>query len=226
MERYDVSVIIPCYNEEDNIEDCVREIPEMSWRYEIVIVNDGSTDNTLSVAKSISRKNLKVISYSKNMGKGHAVRYGLQNCRGRVAVIQDADLATHPEELPNIIRPLIERRADFVNGTRLVYPMERYAMKGPHVLGNKIFAFMVSVIIRKKLTDALCGFKAFVVGGLKDKLKEDTWPDFELLLKAKKSNMRIVEVPIRYRRRTAGKSKMKTFRHAYKMSKVLLKNIL
>ena len=222
---YDVSIIIPCLNEEDNIEKCVRGVPELPWRYEIVVVNDGSTDNTFSVAKKIKMKNLNVVGYRKNRGKGYAIRYGIKYSKGKVGVIQDADMATPPEELENILRPIMLNRADFVNGSRLRYPMELGAMKGVHVLGNKIFAFAVSLMIWKRLTDTLCGFKAFRIKEFKDNLKEDTWPDFELILKAKKSNMRIVEVPIHYKRRVAGQSKMKTFSHAYKMSKILIRSL-
>lgn len=223
---YQVSVLIPCYNEEANIEECVMRIPELPWNHEIVVIDDGSNDDTFSTARRIDRKNLSVLGYRRNRGKGHAVRYGVENCRGEVAVIQDADMATPPEELEDILRPIMENRADFVNGTRMKFKQERGAMKGVHFLGNMIFAFIVSTLIRKKLTDTLCGFKAFRVGSFRGRLSEDTWPDFELLLKAKKLGMRITEVPIHYKRRHAGKSKMKTFGHALKMSRILMKGLV
>lgn len=222
----EVSVLIPCFNEEENIDKCVNIISNFPWIHEIIVVDDGSQDKTVLVAKSIKKDNLKVIGYKKNRGKGYAVRYGLEHSSGEIAVIQDADMATPPEELQQIIQPIIDQRADFVNGSRMIYPMERGAMKGMHVFGNRIFAFIVSALIRKKLTDTLCGFKAFRIENLKNKLKENTWPDFELILQAKKNKMRIVEIPIHYKKRIAGKSKMKTFRHAYRMSIILFKTVI
>jgi glycosyltransferase involved in cell wall biosynthesis len=221
-----VSVIIPCYNEEGNVEECIRRVPELPYSYEIIVVDDGSKDRTTEFARRVNRKGLKVIRYEKNGGKGHAVRTGIENAEGEIVVIQDADMATQPEEIPQVVEPIIEGRADFVNATRLTYPMERGAMRGVHVLGNKIFALMVSALVRKRLTDTLCGFKAFRKKDLDGKLKEDSWPDFELLIKAKKNGMRIAEVPIHYNARRAGKSKMKTFRHGYKMFRMLAKSLL
>ena len=226
MPQHLVSVIIPCYNEEGNVEECVKRVPEFPWSYEILVVDDGSKDRTSEIAKGIKRKNLRVIRYEKNRGKGYAVRTGIEKAEGEIVIIQDADMATPPEEIAQMVEPIIEGKADFVNATRLVYPMERGAMRGVHVLGNKIFALMVSAMIRKRLTDTLCGFKAFRKKDLDGKLREDSWPDFELIIKAKKSGMRITEVPIHYMARRAGKSKMKTFQHAYKMTKILFKSVL
>ncbi len=221
-----ISIIIPCYNEEENIGECIRRIPKLEKSSEILVVDDGSSDRTAEMARNAKRENIMVIRYVKNRGKGYAFRVGLKNARGEVVLIQDADMATPPEDIPNIVKPILEGRADFVNGTRFVYPMESGAMKSMHVFGNRVFAFLVSVMIRKWLTDTLCGFKAFRKSMLKGELHEDSWPDFELLFMAKKSGMRITEVPIHYKRRKAGESKMKTFSHAYKMFRMLARSLL
>ena len=223
---YQLSIIIPCYNEEENIEKCIKRIPQLPWEYETLVVDDGSTDNTYNVARRINMKNLRVIGYKKNRGKGFAVRFGIKHASANSAIIQDADMATPLDELEQVLEPLMNNRADFVNGSRMIYPMEKYAMKGVHILGNKIFALILSLIIRKRLTDTLCGFKAFRISDFQGELKDDTWPDFELLLKAKRYRLRIKEVPIHYKRRVAGVSKMKTFRHAYKMSRMLIRSLL
>jgi glycosyltransferase involved in cell wall biosynthesis len=221
-----ISVIIPCFNEATNIKECIERIPDLGVDYEIVVVNDGSTDNTFEAARGVKRNNLKVIGYGENRGKGYALRFGLKHSKGEIVVIQDADMATPPEELPEIVRPIIEGKADFVNGTRMVYPMEDGAMKRLHVPGNKLFALLVSLIIGQRLTDTLCGFKAFRKDMLNGKLKEDSWPDFELLIQARRNGLRITEVPIHYKARKAGVSKMKTFRHGYEMFKMLLKSLI
>ncbi len=220
-----VSVIIPCYNEEDNVKECVERVPRMPWKTEIIVVDDGSTDGTSKRARAIRRKGLKVVSYSPNGGKGHAVKAGVKNATGDVVIIQDADMATPPEELPDMLAPIMGGKADFVNGSRLIYPMEAGAMKGIHVFGNRVFALLVSVMIRKRLTDTLCGFKAFKRAEMKERLKEESWPDFELIIEAKRAGMRIVEVPIHYKARKAGRSKMKTFSHGSEMFKMLLKSL-
>lgn len=222
-----LGIIIPCYNEEGNIKECVERIPKMPWDTEIIVVNDGSKDGTVDVVKDImkKRRDVKLVSYEKNGGKGYAFRKGLENSSSDVVVILDADITSPPESIPEIVKPIFEGGADFVNGSRLIYPMEKGAMKLLHIPGNKVFVLLVSLIIKQKLTDSLCGFKAFKRKMLLGKLKEDGWPDFELLIKAKRNGLRISEVPIYYRARKAGVSKMKTFRHGYRMFKMLWRSV-
>jgi glycosyltransferase involved in cell wall biosynthesis len=224
--RHDFSVIVPCYNEEGNIQECIDRILGLGRGYEIVVVDDGSADRTSEKARGIKSKRIRVVGYRKNRGKGYAVREGIRNASGSVVAIQDADMATLPEELPDILKPIKEGRADFVNGSRFIYSMERGAMKGIHVFGNKIFAILVSILIRKRITDSLCGLKAFRKDMLAGKLKEDSWPDFELLVQAKRNGLRIAEVPVHYGARRAGKSKMKTFRHGWKLLRMLVKQMV
>lgn len=223
----ELSIIIPCLNEEDNIGGCIKKIPRMPYETEVIVVDDGSEDMTTEIARKTRNDNvikIKVISYKRNRGKGYAFRKGLENAEGKVAIILDADMTSPPEEIPLVIRPIFEGKADFVNGSRLVYPMEKGAMKWLHIPGNRIFALIVSFIIGKYLTDTLCGFKAFRIDLLPiEKLKENSWMDFELLIKAKRDNMRIIEVPIHYKARKSGASKMRTFKHGYNMLIMLLR---
>jgi len=221
-----VSVIVPCYNEEENIQECIRRILQICSDYEIIVVDDGSQDRTSGKAKEVSRENVTVIRYEKNRGKGYALRVGLASAKGDVIVIQDADMATPPEEIPSILQPILNGEADFVNGTRLVHPMEKGAMKRLHIIGNGIFALIVSALIGQRLTDTLCGFKAFRKDRIRGKLEEDNWPDFELLIKAKRNGLQIVEVPIHYHSRKGGRSKMRTFRHGYDMLRMLIRSLL
>jgi len=217
-----VSVIIPCYNEEETIAGCVNAIPELPWEYEIIVVDDGSRDKTAEVARKIKRKNMKVISCKPNGGKGHAFRTGFEAAEGDVVVIQDADMDPSID-LAEVLKPLFEGKADFVNGTRFVYQMEKGAMKALHVPGNMAFAFLVSLMSGAKLSDSLCGYKAFKRKMLLGQLHENSWPDFEMLIKAGRSRMRIVEVPIHYNKRKQGESKMRTFKHGWNMLMMLLK---
>lgn len=224
-----LSIIIPCYNEEDNIEECLRRIPKMPWKTEVIVVDDGSKDNTSKMARKVKAKyrmnNARIISYKQNHGKGYALRTGIQAAKGTFGIILDADMATQPEEIPSVVKPLFDGKTDFVNTTRFIYPMEEGSMRPLHKPGNKVFAFLVSTIIGQRLNDTLCGFKAFRIKPFKNKLRENEWPDFELLIKAKRMNMRILEVPINYKGRVAGVSKMKTFKHGYSMLKMLVRSL-
>ncbi|MBI3027390.1 glycosyltransferase family 2 protein [Candidatus Woesearchaeota archaeon] len=223
--KVELSILVPCYNEADNIEECIRRIPKMPWTTEIVVIDDGSNDGTAEVARKTKTKNVRVISYKPNHGKGYAIRTGINTAKGTFAIILDADMATQPEEIPIVVKPLFDGSADFANATRFIYPMEEGSMRPLHKPGNKAFAFLVSLIIKQHLTDSLCGFKAFKVKPFRGKLKENGWPDFELLIKAKRMSMKIVEVPINYRGRIAGVSKMKTFKHGYSMLKMLVRSL-
>ncbi len=211
-QQVDLTVLIPCYNEEASIKECILAIPEMPWSTEILVVDGGSTDQTSRIAKSIKKKGLRVIGYTPARSKGYACAFGLKQARGRVTVIQDVDM--NPTDIPTIVRPIFEGWADFVNGTRMILPMEHGAMSQLNRFGNKyVFALLVSSVIRQRLTDALCGYKAFYTDLLRGKLKEDNWPDFEMLIKGKRAGARIAEMPIRYEARRRGTTTRKPFSH-------------
>ncbi|MEM2916697.1 MAG: glycosyltransferase family 2 protein [Candidatus Woesearchaeota archaeon] len=220
--QIELTVLIPCYNEEESIKQCVMAVPDMPWSTEILVVDGGSKDDTFKVAKSIKKKGLRVIRYSPARTKGYACAFGLKHARGKVTVIQDVDM--NPADIPQIVRPIFEGWADFVNGTRFILPMEPGAMSRLNKFGNKwIFSTLVSLVIRQKLTDSLCGYKAFHTSLLRGKLKEDNWPDFEMLIRAKRAGARIVEIPIRYVARKGGTPKMRPFRDGFSMLKMLIK---
>jgi hypothetical protein len=210
------SVIIPCHNEANNIEECVRRVPPMGTRTEIVVVDDGSTDATRQRVKDLmsSDARVRLLAFDQNQGKANAVRTGFKAARGDVVMILDADMAVMPEELPKFFKPLQNGTADFVNGTRLIYPMQRHAMKMANFLGNKAFCFLASWIIRQRVSDTLCGTKAMLRrdyermphGG------KERWGDFSLLFGAARLKLRILEIPIHYQERRADKSKMRVLR--------------
>lgn len=210
------SVVIPCHNEQDNIEDAVRRIPKMGKQTEIIVVNDGSTDQTAQRVKDLQGviPNLKLIDYCPNRGKGYAVRKGFEEASQEILMVLDADISTLPEELPRFFDPLNRGACQFVNGTRMVYPMENQAMRILNLLGNKIFGFIMSFITQQSLTDTLCGTKALYKSDLhRIQWGLDKWGDFDLLFGAAKMGSRIMEVPVHYMSRRSGESKMKSFRH-------------
>lgn len=213
------SVVIPCHNEEDNIEECIRRVPDMGAGTEVVVVDDGSTDGTRKRIQEVMHRDnrVRLVAFDRNQGKAQAVRAGFEAARGDVLMILDADMAVVPEELSKFLRPLQDGTADFVNGTRLVYPMQGRAMKVANFLGNKAFCFLASWIVRQRVSDTLCGTKAMLRS---DYLRmprsgKERWGDFELLFGAARLRLRILEIPVHYQERRAGKSKMRVLRDGW-----------
>lgn len=221
-----VSVIIPAYNEEENIRKAVNNVKkvmdETKWSYEIVIVNDGSKDRTEEIARKI--KGINLVSYKPNRGKGYAVRKGVAIMNGRVGIIVDADMSING--ISKVIEPVINKKAELSIGNRFQMKMEEGAMPKVHILGNRIFAFLASMMtgFRYWFYDLNCGFKAFTKKHfLNLSMQENSWPDIEIILKTANRGLKIVQVPIYYNKREKGKSKMKTFKHGYKMIREILR---
>ena len=220
--EYAVSVVVPCYNEAGNIEECVRRVPRMGRHTEVIVVDDGSRDGTAEKVKPELNPAVEVrcLSYQPNRGKLNAVRTGFAAALGDIIMILDADMTVPPEDLPYFYTPLAEGRADFINGTRLIYPMATGSMKWKNFFGNKMFGVLVSWLTNVHLSDTLCGTKAlfkedyghFLMG-------YDPWGDFDLLFGAAQHTCKVLEVPIHYQERRAGQSKMKALRHTWALLK-------
>jgi len=220
------SVIIPCYNEEDNIEEAVNRVPRMGAKTEVIVVDDGSTDGTRrKVEKMIEEgKDIKLVRYAKNAGKGYAVQKGFENAQEDIIMILDADMSVLPEELPLFFDLLNKGLCDFVNGTRMLYPMEAQAMRFLNLFGNKVFSLMLTFISGQHLTDTLCGTKALFKKDFKYiKMGSDKWGDYDLIFGAAKMGLRIMEMPVHYCARKADLSKMKTFSHGIHLLKITFK---
>jgi SAM-dependent methyltransferase len=213
------SVIIPCHNEEDNVAECARRVPALGSATEIIIVDDGSTDGTRRRVEELMcvDPRIRLIAYDANHGKANAVRAGFEAARGDVLMILDADMAVRPEELPKFLKPLENGTADFVNGSRLVYPMQERAMKFANFLGNKAFCFLVSWIARQRVSDTLCGTKALLRGDYlrMPRAGKERWGDFDLLFGAARLRLRILEIPVHYQERRRGTSKMQAMREVW-----------
>ena len=210
------SVIIPCHNEEENIAECIQRTPDIGKFTEIVVVDDGSTDRTGEVVKEIAshNKNVRLVSLHPNQGKGSAVRAGFNAAQGDVLMILDADMTVEPEELPRFFAPLKKGEARAVNGSRMIYPMEKGAMGKVRYLGNIIFGRIFSFLMGQRLTDTLCGTKViFKEDYRKMEMGRCPWGDFDILIGIAKLGLKMVEVPVHYKRRKAGESKMKVLHH-------------
>jgi ubiquinone/menaquinone biosynthesis C-methylase UbiE len=225
---YSCSVIIPCYNEAKNVEECVRRIPDFSSGLEIIIVDDGSSDATAQTAFRLAEMDtrVKVVSYSRNQGKGYAVRRGFDTASGDVFIILDCDMSVPPEDVPMFFDAIDFGMARAVNGSRLVYQMEEQAMRTLNFYGNIFFGWAFSVIFGKRVTDTLCGTKAILGEDYKKiEMGKDPWGDFDILFGLAKLGIVPMEIPVRYRARTGGRSKMKTFRHGFHLFKMLIRGI-
>lgn len=227
IKRLSASVVVPCHNEEGNIEKCIEAIPKFGkWR-EIIVVDDGSTDKTAEIAKRISgkRDDVKFISYGKNCGKGYAVNEGWKRSKGDVFMMLDCDMTTPPEEL-SLFHSAMEAGAEFVNGTRIVYPREKNSIPFLNRIGVTFFATLISWITSRRISDTFCGTKVF----LKEHwhcfaIKEFLWGDWDLFFTATRYRMKMVELPVHYKSRKSGATKMKPFKHGIALLKASLKGI-
>jgi len=227
--EYSYSIIIPCFNEEENIGRCIERVPAFKRDYEIIVVNDGSTDHTAQAVRKIMGKNRRVrlIDYKPNRGKGYATIQGLNAAKKDVLMILDADMSVRPEDLTLFLEPFESQNAEFVNGTRMVYPLGDDAMRALHIFGNKIFSMIFSYVLNQNVTDTLCGTKClFRKDYARIRMCDTAWPDFDLLFGAAEHNLKIVEMPIWYQNREYGKSKMRTLKHGWMLLKAAIRGFV
>ncbi len=219
---YSVSVVVPCYNEAGNIAECVRRVPALGTHTEVIVVDDGSRDGTAELVKPELNPavDVRCVAYQPNRGKLNAVRAGFEAARGDILMILDADMTVPPEDLHYFYRPLGEGLADFINGTRLIYPMATGSMKMQNFVGNKLFGVLVSWLTGIRLSDTLCGTKAFFREDYRHfSMGYDPWGDFDYLFGAAQNTCKVLEVPIHYQERRAGQSKMKALQHTWALLK-------
>lgn len=231
---YSVSVIIPARNEEGNIEPAVRRVPNLGTFTEIIFVEGNSKDNTKKEIKRVikkykKKKRLTLINQGKGIGKGDAVRKGFKKARGDILLILDADLTVAPEDLRKFYHILKTRKAEYVQGSRLVYPMEKQAMKLLNTLGNKFFSFAFTYLLNHPIKDTLCGTKGLFAYNYKNIARNrsyfgdfDPFGDFDLIFGASKLNLKMVEIPIRYHARTYGKTNISRFKHGWLLFKMMI----
>jgi SAM-dependent methyltransferase len=221
------SVIIPCRNEAGNIEEAVRTVPSMGRHTEIIFVDGNSTDGTQDIInRQIEQnrgvKDIKLLLQGSGIGKGDAVRKGFQAATGDILFILDADLTVPPSDLPKFYRAIAENEGELINGTRLVYPMEDEAMRFLNLLANKTFSLIFTWLLDQRIKDTLCGTKVISKKNYESLAANrayfgdfDPFGDFDLLFGAAKLNLKIVEVPVRYRARTYGDTKISRFSHGW-----------
>lgn len=227
-----VSVVIPARNEAGNIADIFRRVPEMGSGTELIFVEGNSSDDTYAtiekaIASNPDRKSKLLKQTGK--GKGDAVRKGFSNSAGNVLMILDADLTMPPEDLPRYYEALHSGKGEFVNGVRLVYPMEREAMRFFNFLANKFFSIAFSWLLGQQVKDTLCGTKVLrkidydTIADNREYFGDfDPFGDFDLLFGAAKLNLKFVDIPIRYAERTYGQTNIARWRHGLLLLRMMV----
>ena len=218
-----VTIVIPCRNEVGNIEPAIQRIPRFADDIEVIYVEGGSQDGTYAEAERVRdaypQYDIKVLKQS-GKGKADAVWLGFDEARGDILMILDADLTVPPETLPKFYRAIADGKGEFINGTRLVYPLEDESMRFLNMLANRFFALVFSWLLNQRFTDTLCGTKVLrrtdylrIARGRAYFGNFDPFGDFDLILGAAKLNLKAIDMPIRYQARTYGETQISRFRH-------------
>jgi hypothetical protein len=231
--RPSVSVIVPARNEAGNIDDILIRCPMMGPEDEIIFIEGNSTDDTwprIQQAVSAYKGTYRLVAaQQKGEGKGDAVRLGFDLATNDILMVLDADLTTPPEELPKFYNAIVENKAEFVNGSRLVYPMEKQAMRFFNILANKFFAVAFSFVLGQRFKDTLCGTKVLSrahyqrLTATREFFGDfDPFGDFDLLFGAARLGLKIVEIPVHYRERTYGTTNIQRWRHGLILLRMLV----
>jgi SAM-dependent methyltransferase len=230
--KFSVSIIIPCRNEKGNIENAISRMPRFGAAQEILFVEGNSSDGTFQECERVRDAyrdswDIKVLKQD-GKGKGDAVRKGFAAATGDVLMILDADLTMPPEALPKYHAVIETGKAEFVNGTRLIYPMEHEAMRPLNLIANRLFAYLFSYLVNTRLTDTLCGTKVLLRKNYEVLARErsyfgnfDPFGDFDLIFGAAKQNLKIIETPIHYKARTFGETQISRFRDGWLLLKMV-----
>jgi SAM-dependent methyltransferase len=229
---YRCSVVIPARNEAGNIEAAVQRTPEMGKGTEIIFIEGHSKDNTWEeiqrVAAKYPQRCIKTLK-QQSRGKGGAVREAFAAASGDILFILDADLTMPPEQLPKFYEVARSGTAEFVNGVRLVYPMEEEAMQFLNMIANKAFGITFSWLLGQKLKDTLCGTKVMFREDYEALAKNrayfgdfDPFGDFDLIFGAAKLNLRLVDLPIRYAARTYGQTNIHRWSHGWLLLRMVI----
>ena len=227
-----VSVVVACRNEEGNVPQIFARVPELGAGTELIFVEGNSTDDTYgAIERAMAaepERNCKLYRQP-GKGKGDAVREGFAHATGDILMILDADLTVAPEDLPRFVDALRSGKGEFINGVRLVYPMEDRAMRFFNLLGNKFFGAAFTWVLGQPVKDTLCGTKVLwrrdyerIAANRSYFGDFDPFGDFDLLFGAARLNFRIVDMPIRYRERVYGDTNIERWKHGAMLFRMLM----
>ncbi len=218
-----VSVVIAARNEAGNIKSIFERVPKMGRETELILVEGHSHDNTYeTIEKEIALhpQTSSLLLRQTGTGKADAIRLGFEEAKGDILMILDADLTVPPEDLPRFYEAITSGKGEFINGVRLVYPMEKEAMRTLNFIGNKLFSIAFSWMLGQSVKDTLCGTKVLwredyeKIAANRSYFGDfDPFGDFDLIFGAAKLNLKIVDLPIRYRERTYGTTNISRWKH-------------
>lgn len=227
-----VSIIIPARNESGNIAAAIARTPKIGTWMEFIFVEGNSTDDTWAAIQKVQEAHPELrikIAQQPGRGKGDAVRTGYAMSEGEILMILDADLTMPPEDLPKFYDAIANGTCEFANGSRLVYPMEKKAMQFCNLCVNKILGTSFSWLLGQQIKDTLCGTKVLTrenylkIAANRDYFGNfDPFGDFDLLFGASKLNLRIRDIPVRYRERTYGSTNISRWSHGALLCRMLL----
>ena len=227
-----LSIIVPVYNEKNTIDIILNRIIALKINKEIIIINDGSTDETgKKLIKYRNNKMIKIVNLRKNFGKGYAIRHGLKMASGGLIIIQDADLEYNPKDFFKLLKIIKLNKAKFVIGSRVISKKINKRPKGlisdSLVFANKIFSFLTSFIAQQNITDPQSCYKLFTYEVAKKiKLKEDGFSFCnEIIFQVRKLGIKIYEVPINYNGRSYQEGKKIKIKDGIIMLIFLIKNL-
>jgi glycosyltransferase involved in cell wall biosynthesis len=223
---------VPARNEAGNIDQIFQRTPEMGGGTELVFVEGHSQDNTYEAIEAAGAQYPErrwQLWRQTGAGKGDAVRLGFAKARGEILMILDADLTVPPEYLPRFLEVLLSDKGELVNGCRLVYPMQEQAMRYLNLVGNKFFSLAFTWLLGQPVKDTLCGTKVLYktdyewIADNREYFGDfDPFGDFDLLFGAAKLNLKIVDLPVRYRERTYGDTNIQRWKHGWLLIKMVL----
>jgi glycosyltransferase involved in cell wall biosynthesis len=225
MQNSVISVVIPAYNEEktigDVIEETIRVMENLRLPYEIIVVDDGSTDRTREIA---SKYKATVLSNGRNRGKGYALRKGFRHAQGDIVVTLDADSSHNPKEIPDLINPLFNG-VDITAGSRFLGKTRDHTSK-LHIFGNHLINVLIMIMTRKMITDSQTGLRAFKKDFLKKITLESNGYEIEteITVKSLKNGFKLKEVPVSCKKRRHNVSKLKTLPDGFRILKAILKS--
>ncbi len=232
QKEFSVSIVIPCRNEKGNIEPSILRTPKFGARQEFVFIEGGSTDRTYEeiecIIKKYPERDIKLYKQAGN-GKGDVVNLGFNKATNENFMILDADLTTPPEDLPKFYEAIATNKGEFINGCRLVYPLEKESMRFLNLVANKLFGLFFSWLLGQTFKDTLCGTKVLFRHHYEELMRNrsyfgdfDPFGDFDLIFGITKLNLKVIELPTRYRPRQYGSTQIQRFRHGLLLMRMCL----
>lgn len=219
-----LSIVIPCYNEIEHLAQVIEAVEAVDLAKEIIVVDDGSIDGTSEFAKELLQQGRAIVHiHEKNLGKGAAIRSGLQYVTGDIVVIQDADMEYDPGQIPGLVKPIMDGTAEVVYGSRFRGSIR--GMKLANRIANHLLAWMANTLYGAGITDEATCYKAFKADLLKSLELRCVRFEFcpEVTAKIRKRGVKIVEVPINYVGRTTLQGKKIKLSDAFEAFGTLLK---